>query len=131
MAAPARIDREGTRDALAAPGLPERARRMRENAGVAAELMRALSHEGRLAILCLLVEGERSVGEIERLLDLRQPAVSQQLARLRAEGLVRVRRSGKLSLYALAREDVAEVIATLHRIYCEAPERAPAGAPRE
>ena len=65
------------------------------NAAQASEFLKALSHEARLVILCLLIEGERSVTEIEQMLDLRQPAVSQQLARLRADNLVETRRDGK------------------------------------
>src|SRR5258708_23816064 len=65
---------------------------MLANARQASDLLKALSHEVRLLILCFLSEGEKSVGEIEKVLKLRQPAVSQQLARLRADGLVETRR---------------------------------------
>jgi DNA-binding transcriptional ArsR family regulator len=88
------------------------------NAQRASDMMKALSHEARLVILCLLAEGERSVGEIERVLQLRQPAVSQQLARLRAEGMVKTRREGKNIYYSLARTEVREVIGALHRAFC-------------
>ena len=81
-------------------------------------LANALGHEARLVILCLLVEGERSVSELEQLLNLRQPAVSQQLARLRADDLVEARRDGKNIYYALARPEVREIIAALHRAFC-------------
>ena len=73
------------------------------NAQAASEFLKALSHEARLVILCLLTEGEKSVTEIEQLLKLRQPAVSQQLARLRADDLVETRRDGKNIYYSLAR----------------------------
>lgn len=89
------------------------------NARDASELLKALAHEARLVILCLLVEGERSVSELEQLLNLRQPAVSQQLARLRADDLVEARRDGKNIYYALARPEVRDVIAALHRAFCE------------
>lgn len=89
------------------------------NARDASELLKALAHEARLVILCLLVEGERSVSELEQLLNLRQPAVSQQLARLRADDLVEARRDGKNIYYALARPEVREIIAALHRAFCE------------
>lgn len=89
------------------------------NARDASELLKALAHEARLVILCLLVEGERSVSELEQLLNLRQPAVSQQLARLRADDLVEARRDGKNIYYALARPEVREVIAALHRAFCQ------------
>jgi DNA-binding transcriptional ArsR family regulator len=85
----------------------------------ASDFLKALSHPARLVILCLLVEGEKSVSELEQILKLRQPAVSQQLARLRADDLVEVRRDGKNMYYALARAEVREVITVLHRLFCE------------
>jgi DNA-binding transcriptional ArsR family regulator len=89
------------------------------NARQASELLKALSHEVRLLILCFLIEGEKSVGEIEKMLDLRQPAVSQQLARLRADGLVETRRNGKSIYYSLARSEVRDVIGVLHDAFCK------------
>jgi len=88
------------------------------NARQASEFLKALSHEARLVILCLLSEGEKSVTEIEQTLRLRQPAVSQQLARLRADGLVETRRDGKNIYYSLARSEVRDVIVALHRAFC-------------
>jgi DNA-binding transcriptional ArsR family regulator len=88
------------------------------NAQEAAEFLKALSHEARLVILCLLVEGEKSVAEIEEMLSLRQPAVSQQLARLRADDLVQTRRDGKNIYYSLARPEVRDIIAALHTAFC-------------
>ena len=85
----------------------------------ACALLKALSHEARLVILCLLADGEKSVTELERLLALRQPAVSQQLARLRADDLVTTRREGKQIYYSLARPEVREVMQALHRAFCE------------
>lgn len=67
----------------------------------AAGFLKVLSHEGRLRILCHLISGEKTVNELERLLDARQAAVSQQLARLRAEELVAARREGKAVFYRL------------------------------
>lgn len=87
-------------------------------AAEAAALMKALSHGGRLAILCHLSQGERSVGELEALLDCRQAACSQQLARLRAEGLVTTRREGKAIFYAIASDRVRRLVDALHGIYC-------------
>jgi DNA-binding transcriptional ArsR family regulator len=89
------------------------------NARNASAFLKALSHEARLVILCTLSEGEKSVTEIEQILNLRQPAVSQQLARLRAEGLVETRREGKNIFYSLARSDVREVIEALHNAFCK------------
>ena len=88
------------------------------NARQASEFLKALSHEARLVILCLLSDGEKSVTEIEQTLRLRQPAVSQQLARLRADGLVETRRDGKNIYYSLARSEVRDVIVALHRAFC-------------
>ena len=88
------------------------------NAQQASDFLKALSHEVRLLILCFLVEGEKSVSEIEKMLKLRQPAVSQQLARLRADGLVETRRNGKNIYYSLARTEVREVIQVLHDAFC-------------
>ncbi|MGL5446551.1 MAG: ArsR/SmtB family transcription factor [Rhabdaerophilum sp.] len=84
----------------------------------ASEFLKALSHESRLIVLCLLAERERSVSELEQILALRQPTVSQQLARLRLDGLVTTRREGKTILYSLANEDVRRVIGVLYAIYC-------------
>ncbi len=94
---------------------------MLEHAREAAEFLKALSHEARLVILCLLLDGEKSVTELERMLDLRQPAVSQQLARLRADNLVEARRDGKSIYYALARPEVREVVSALQRAFCPPP----------
>ena len=85
----------------------------------ASALLKALSHEARLMILCLLAEGEKSVSEIEQKLGLRQPAVSQQLARLRTDELVDARRDGKSIYYSLARSEVRDIIETLHRTFCK------------
>lgn len=89
-----------------------------EQARAASEFLKALSHEARLVILCQLAEGEKSVTELEQSLNLRQPAVSQQLARLRADDLVATRRDGKNIYYSLARNEVREVISALHRAFC-------------
>ena len=92
---------------------------MLENAHKASEFLKALSHEARLAILCLLLDGEKSVSDIEELLQLRQSTVSQQLARLRADDLVRVRRDGKSIYYSVARPEVIEVMSALYRAFCK------------
>jgi DNA-binding transcriptional ArsR family regulator len=85
----------------------------------ASGFLKALAHEARLLILCLLIEEEKSVSDIEEILKLRQPAISQQLARLRADNLVETRRDGKNVFYSLARPEVREVIGALHRAFCE------------
>lgn len=86
----------------------------------ATALLKALSHEGRMMILCHLAEGEKTVTDLELLLDQRQAAVSQQLARLRADGLVSYRRDGKLRLYRVADPRAEEVVKLMHRLFCEA-----------
>ena len=92
---------------------------MAARAAEAAAFLKTLAHEGRLMILCHLATGERSVGELEDLLDLRQAAVSQMLARLRDEGQVATRRDGKTIYYRLADENTAQVIGFLHSIFCK------------
>lgn len=91
---------------------------LRDNAQEASEFLKALSHAARLSILCLLAEGERSVTEIEQMLNMRQPAISQQLARLRADHLVATRRDGKNIYYSLARPEVRQIIGALHGAFC-------------
>ncbi|HEY2137013.1 MAG TPA: metalloregulator ArsR/SmtB family transcription factor [Xanthobacteraceae bacterium] len=89
-------------DALARPADNER---KVDRAARAAAFLKALAHQSRLTILCILSEGEKSVSELEDLLSLRQPTVSQQLARLRSDGLVATRRHGKIIYYRHANEE--------------------------
>ena len=100
---------------------------MMENAKRATELLKALAHEGRLMILCYLAAGERSVTELETLLSSRQAAVSQQLARLRLEGLVRTRREGKTIYYSLDDTRAERMVKFLYEMFC-APGDEDAGA---
>jgi ArsR family transcriptional regulator, virulence genes transcriptional regulator len=83
----------------------------------ASEFLKALAHPNRLMILCILCEGERSVTELEQLLALRQPTVSQQLARLREDGLVKARRQGKTINYSLGSNDVRIVVEAVSRMF--------------
>ena len=92
---------------------------MAENARLATNFMKALAHEGRLMLLCHLASGEKSVTDLERLLSARQAAVSQQLARLRLEGLVRFRREGKAMYYRLADERVTRMLETVYEMFCK------------
>lgn len=85
----------------------------------AGAFLKVLAHESRLMILCFLAEGEKSVGELEELLNLRQPTVSQQLARLRTEGLVSTRREGKTIYYNLASEEARVVIGAVYEVFCK------------
>jgi len=91
---------------------------MMVRATAAAGFLKALSHEGRLMILCHLSSGEKSVTELERLLDSRQAAVSQQLARLRLEGLVACRREGKAIFYSIQDPKVSRTIALVYDMFC-------------
>jgi DNA-binding transcriptional ArsR family regulator len=93
--------------------------RMVGNARRASDFLKALAHESRLMILCILAEGEKSVGDLEDILSLRQPTVSQQLARLRADGLVSTRRDGKAIYYSLASEEARVVIAAVYEVFCK------------
>lgn len=92
---------------------------MRKNAGAAAAMMAALSHEARLRVLCDLVEGERMAGELVERSGLSQSALSQHLARLREQGLVATRREGQAIFYSIADPDAARILAVLHDIYCK------------
>lgn len=91
---------------------------MARNAEAAASYLKTLAHGGRLMILCHLSSGEKSVGELEGLLELRQAAVSQMLARLRDEGFVSTRRDGKAIYYSLKDARTAEVIGMMYRLFC-------------
>lgn len=91
---------------------------MLQNATAAAAFLKALAHEGRLMILCYLSTGEKSVTELETLLDSRQAAVSQQLARLRMEGLVSCRRDGKTICYSLQDPKVRRAIGMMYELFC-------------
>lgn len=84
----------------------------------ATDFLKALAHEGRLIILCRLAEGECSVTEFEEMLSARQAAVSQQLARLRLEGIVKTRREGKTIYYSLADERAREMIRVIYSMFC-------------
>jgi DNA-binding transcriptional ArsR family regulator len=81
-------------------------------------LLKAMGNRRRLMILCHLLHGENSAGELERLVGLRQSALSQHLARLRGDGLVRARRDGQSVYYALAGKGPRELIEVLHKLYC-------------
>lgn len=91
---------------------------MAQSAAEAAAFLKTLAHEGRLMILCHLGAGEKSVGALETLLEMRQAAVSQMLARLRDEGLVQTRRDGKTIFYSLKNRNTEEIIALLYRQFC-------------
>jgi len=97
---------------------PEAVEALRESAAKACALLKALAHEDRLLLLCQLTEGERNVGELEALVGVRQPSLSQHLGVLRDEGLVDTRRDGKYIYYRLASFEVIQVMQTLSSLYC-------------
>ena len=101
---------------------------MAANARAASRFLKALSNHNRLLLLCLLSEGEKTVSELEAALGLRQPAVSQQLARLRAEGLIAGRRDGKSIHYRLASAEARQVMGLLYELFCD-PEGSKAARP--
>ncbi len=101
---------------------------MAANARAATRFLKALSNHNRLLLLCLLSEGEKTVSELEAALGLRQPAISQQLARLRAEGLIAGRRDGKSIHYRLASEEARRIMLLLYELFCE-PGRGKAARP--
>ncbi len=92
--------------------------RIMQNACDASNFLKAISHEGRLLILCHLSTGEKSVTELEELLSSRQAAVSQQLARLRAEGLVQPRREGKAIYYSLTDQRAIKILDVVYDLFC-------------
>ncbi|MEC3860421.1 metalloregulator ArsR/SmtB family transcription factor [Mesobacterium sp. TK19101] len=89
-----------------------------DKATTASSFLKAISHEGRLMILCYLVSGEKTVTELEELLSARQAAVSQQLSRLRLEGLVVPRRDGKAIYYRLADPRPTKMLETVYDLFC-------------
>ncbi|MFZ1339323.1 MAG: metalloregulator ArsR/SmtB family transcription factor [Paracoccaceae bacterium] len=92
---------------------------MLAQATAAAAFLKALSHEGRLMILCHLSSGEKTVTALEQLLASRQAAVSQQLARLRLEGLVATRREGKAVYYSIQDAKVLRTINLVYDMFCK------------
>lgn len=91
---------------------------MRSKAKEAAKLVRTLSNEDRLLLLCQLTKGERSVGELEEQLGILQPTLSQQLGVLRTEGVVDTRRDGKRIYYSISDPKVLTVLSTLCGLFC-------------
>jgi len=96
---------------------------MRAHAGDAAQLLKALANDNRLMILCVLAEHEASVSQLNERIVLSQSALSQHLALLRRDGLVRTRRSSQTIFYSLEPGPAMQLIALLHDIYCSTPER--------
>ena len=84
----------------------------------ASTFLKALSGRSRLLLLCHLLDGEKSVGELARLTGARDTAVSQQLALLRREGMVTARRAGQMIFYSLASDDARRMLESLHGLFC-------------
>jgi ArsR family transcriptional regulator len=94
-------------------------RKIRRAAADATGMLRLLANEDRLLLLCQLTQGERCVGELEELLEIRQPTLSQQLGVLRTEGVVSTRREGKNIFYSIADERVGLILGQLYRMFCQ------------
>lgn len=110
-----------TTSILPDPGKPmddQTWKRVKDNAQGASDFLKALSHEGRLMILCSLAHGEKSVTELEQMLSSRQAAVSQQLARLRQEKLITARRDGKQIFYSLTDDRARRIIEQVYELFC-------------
>ncbi len=96
---------------------------LRSRAGEAASFLKSIANDRRLVILCELVKGERTVGELEAVAGLSQSALSQHLARLREARLVKTRRESQSIYYSLADPGVSKVIGVLHDVYCRPARR--------
>lgn len=104
--------RKMTEDAVIDP------RRMAKAAQKASELMKTLGHKDRLMVLCHLISGEKSVGELATLLDIPQSPLSQHLARMRKESLVTTRREAQTIYYSIASNEAARFVTLMHELYC-------------
>ena len=99
-------------------GLALDIQQLRDNAAAAGQLLKTLGNPDRLLLLCQLAQGERHVSELEELLGITQPTLSQQLAVLRREGLVDTRREGKQIYYRISSHEALAVIQTLYQLFC-------------
>ena len=89
------------------------------NAKRASEFLKVMANENRLIILCALAQGEKNVGELEDILGIRQPTLSQQLSRLRAEDVVVTRRESKQIYYRIASDEAIELIGLMYDLFCD------------
>lgn len=106
---------------LAAPdGDSDKLNELHDMASHAVELLKAMANEWRLMILCQLSDGEKTVSELQQILGLSQSALSQHLAVLRREKIVRARKHAQSVSYSLAGDDASKVMHTLHEVFCEA-----------
>jgi len=93
-------------------------RKMATAAQKASDLMKTLGHKDRLMVLCHLTSGEKSVGELASLLDIPQSPLSQHLARMRKESLVKTRREAQTIYYSIASGDAEQIVSLMHELYC-------------
>lgn len=105
-------------DAKIKAAVPHMRADMAARAAEAAEFLRILANPNRLMIVCTLVEGERAVGDLEDLLGIHQPTLSQQLGVLREGGFVETRRDAKQVFYRLTEDKAARLVAALYDIFC-------------
>ncbi len=96
----------------------ENIKKMQQAAEQACVLMKTLSHPDRLMVLCQLKEGEKSVGEIAKMVGIAQSPLSQHLSKMRLQGIVKNRRSAQSIFYSLANEEVERIIDLLYSMYC-------------
>ena len=97
----------------------DKMQQLTENSRDASNFLKALANENRLVLLCLLSKGEYSVSQLEDMLGIRQPTLSQQLARLREEELVTTRRDGKTIYYTLSSTVARDIIEVMYKHFCE------------
>lgn len=97
---------------------PTNIAKMRAAASEATSVLRTLANEDRLLLLCQLSQGEMSVSELEEILEIRQPTLSQQLGVLRSENLVQTRRDGKRIYYSVADQKILSILGVLYELYC-------------
>lgn len=106
-------------DQLAAPGNYAPLTELHDMAAHACELLKAMANEWRLMILCHLSEGEKTVSELQELIGLSQSALSQHLAILRREKIVKSRKHAQSVSYSLSGDEAAKVMQTLHEVFCQ------------
>ncbi len=95
---------------------------MQASAKNATDMLKLLGHPDRLMVLCQLKNGEASVGELSRMLGIKQSPLSQHLARMRHEGVVESRREAQTIYYRLSGDKVAQIVSVLYELYCASAE---------
>ena len=99
-----------------------RVEQLEEKAEHASAVLKSISNKWRLLVLCQLVKGEKSVGELERAIGLSQSALSQHLAVLRSTNLVETRRDAQMIYYSICGTEVPLILRALYDVYCESPD---------